>query len=76
VVLNALIGFAQEYRAGKAIEALAQLVSEPARARRDGRWTQAGAEAGAGCRAASPMSSAGAGRLHDDRIPQHGRSLR
>ena len=45
VVLNALIGFAQEYRAGKAIEALAQLVSEPATVRRDGRWTQAGAEA-------------------------------
>ena len=45
VVLNALIGFVQEYRAGKAIQALAQLVSEPARVRRDGRWTQAGAEA-------------------------------
>ncbi len=45
VVLNALIGFAQEYRAGKAIQALAQLVSEPARVRRDGRWTQAGADA-------------------------------
>ncbi len=45
VVLNALIGFAQEYRAGKAIQALAQLVSEPARVRRDGRWTQADAEA-------------------------------
>ena len=44
VVLNALIGFVQEYRAGKAIQALAQLVSEPARVRRDGRWTQAGAE--------------------------------
>lgn len=45
VVLNALIGFVQEYRAGKAIQALAQLVSEPARVRRDGRWTQAGADA-------------------------------
>ena len=45
VVLNALIGFVQEYRAGKAIQALAQLVSEPARVRRDGRWTQADADA-------------------------------
>ena len=44
VVLNALIGFAQEYRAGKAIQALAQLVSEPATVRRDGQWTQAPAE--------------------------------
>ena len=44
VVLNALIGFAQEYRAGKAIQALAQLVSEPATVRRDGRWTQTEAE--------------------------------
>ena len=43
VVLNALIGFVQEYRAGKAIQALAQLVSEPATVRRDGRWTRAGA---------------------------------
>ena len=53
VVLNALIGFVQEYRAGKAIQALAQLVSEPATVRRDGRWTQAGAEAscpGTSCR--------------------------
>ena len=41
VVLNALIGFVQEYRAGRAIQALAQLVSEPARVRRDGRWAQA-----------------------------------
>ena len=45
VVLNALIGFVQEYRAGKAIQALAQLVSEPARVRREGRWTQADADA-------------------------------
>jgi magnesium-transporting ATPase (P-type) len=44
VVLNALIGFAQEYRAGKAIQALAQMVSEPAMVRRDGEWTRAGAE--------------------------------
>jgi len=45
VALNALIGFVQEYRAGRAIQALAQLVSEPARVRRDGRWTQADADA-------------------------------
>lgn len=44
VVLNALIGFVQEYRAGQAIQALAQLVSEPATARRDGSWTQVPAE--------------------------------
>ncbi len=40
VVLNALIGFVQEYRAGRAIQALAQLVSEPATVLRDERWTQ------------------------------------
>lgn len=44
VALNAVIGFIQEYRAGRAIQALAQLVSEPARARRDGTWTQVPAE--------------------------------
>src|SRR5690349_10006081 len=44
VVLNALIGFVQEYRAGRAIQALAQLVAEPATVRRDGRWTNADAE--------------------------------
>ena len=44
VVLNAVIGFVQEYRAGRAIRALARLVSEPARVRRDGRWTNAPAE--------------------------------
>lgn len=44
VVLNALIGFVQEYRAGQAIQALAQLVSEPATVLRDQRWTQMGAE--------------------------------
>jgi magnesium-transporting ATPase (P-type) len=44
VVLNGLIGFVQEYRAGKAIQALALMVSEPATVRRDGRWTRAGAE--------------------------------
>ena len=40
VVLNALIGFAQEYRAGRAIAALAELVAEPARVRRDGTWSR------------------------------------
>jgi len=40
VLGNAAVGFVQEYRAGKAIQALAQLLSEPARTRRDGVWTQ------------------------------------
>ena len=40
VVLNAAIGFIQEYRAGRAIQALALMVSEPAVVRRDGDWTQ------------------------------------
>ena len=40
VILNALIGFAQEYRAGRAIAALAELVAEPARVRRDGAWVE------------------------------------
>ncbi len=40
VILNALIGFAQEYRAGRAIAALAELVAEPARVRRDGGWVE------------------------------------
>ncbi|HEY6891729.1 MAG TPA: HAD-IC family P-type ATPase, partial [Solirubrobacter sp.] len=44
VVLNALIGFAQEYRAGRAIAALADLVAEPARVRRDGAWVEIPAE--------------------------------
>jgi calcium-translocating P-type ATPase len=44
VVLNALIGFAQEYRAGRAIAALAELVAEPARVRRDGAWIEIPAE--------------------------------
>ena len=39
VILNAVIGFAQEYRAGRAIAALAEMVAEPARVRRDGAWT-------------------------------------
>jgi calcium-translocating P-type ATPase len=40
VILNALIGVAQEYRAGRAIAALAELVAEPARVRRDGAWIE------------------------------------
>ncbi len=44
VVLNALIGFGQEYRAGRAIAALAELVAEPARVRRDGTWIEIPAE--------------------------------
>jgi Ca2+-transporting ATPase len=44
VVLNALIGFVQEFRAGRAIQALARLVPTPATVRRDGRWMQASAE--------------------------------
>jgi calcium-translocating P-type ATPase len=40
VVLNALIGFVQELRAGRAIAALAALVSEPATVCRDGGWLQ------------------------------------
>jgi magnesium-transporting ATPase (P-type) len=38
VVVNAAIGFVQEFRAGRAIEALARLVSEAAVVQRDGRW--------------------------------------
>jgi calcium-translocating P-type ATPase len=38
VVLNALIGFGQEFRAGRAISALSELVVESARVRRDGDW--------------------------------------
>jgi magnesium-transporting ATPase (P-type) len=45
VVLNGLIGFVQEYRAGRAIAALAQLVADPATVRRDGRWTTLPADA-------------------------------
>jgi len=44
VVLNALIGFVQEHRAGRAIQALAQLVAEPATVLRDERWTRVDAE--------------------------------
>src|SRR5437868_365709 len=45
VTLNALIGVAQEYWAGRAIAALADLVAEPATVRREGAWTQLPAEA-------------------------------
>jgi len=44
VVINALIGFAQEFRAGRAIAALAEMVAEPARVRRDGTWVEISAE--------------------------------
>jgi calcium-translocating P-type ATPase len=44
VVLNALIGFVQEFRAGRAIAALSELVAEPARVRRDGDWVELPAE--------------------------------
>jgi calcium-translocating P-type ATPase len=44
VVLNALIGFVQEYRAGRAIAALAELVAEPATVRRDDAWMRIPAE--------------------------------
>jgi Ca2+-transporting ATPase len=44
VVLNALIGFAQELRAGQAIAALSRLVADPARVRRDGAWVELPAE--------------------------------
>lgn len=39
VVLNTLIGFAQEYRAGQAIESLTQMVPESATVFRDGKKT-------------------------------------
>ena len=44
VVLNALIGFAQEYRAGKAIEALASMVPASATVVRDGHRLSVSAE--------------------------------
>jgi hypothetical protein len=40
VALNTAIGTVQEYRAGQAIAALGELVAEPARVRRDGRWLE------------------------------------
>jgi calcium-translocating P-type ATPase len=44
VVLNAAIGFLQEYRAGRAIAALAELVAEPATVRRDDAWMRVPAD--------------------------------
>jgi magnesium-transporting ATPase (P-type) len=44
VVLNSAIGFVQELRAGRAIAALAELVTEPAAVHRDGRWLEVPAE--------------------------------
>jgi calcium-translocating P-type ATPase len=43
VVLNTAIGFLQEYRAGRAIAALAALVAEPAVVRRDDGWLRVSA---------------------------------
>jgi calcium-translocating P-type ATPase len=40
VLLNTLIGFVQEYRAGRAIAAISQLVAQQARVRRDGAWVE------------------------------------
>ena len=39
VIINTIIGFIQEYRASRAIEALASLVPQRADARRNGSWT-------------------------------------
>lgn len=44
VVVNSLIGFGQEYRAGRAISSLAEMVTAPALARRGGKWTRLPAE--------------------------------
>ena len=44
VVLNTVIGLAQEFRAGRAIAALSELVTEPARVRREGDWAELPAE--------------------------------
>jgi magnesium-transporting ATPase (P-type) len=44
VVLNTLIGFVHEFRAGRAIAGLSRLVAEPARVRRDGAWVELPAE--------------------------------
>jgi Ca2+-transporting ATPase len=44
VVLNSSIGFIQEFRAGQAISALAEMVASPANALRDGSWTPIASE--------------------------------
>ena len=44
VVLNTLIGFVQEFRAGRAIAALVELVAEPATVQRDGHWVRVSAD--------------------------------
>ncbi len=44
VVVNSLIGFVQEYRAGRAISSLAEMVTAPALALRGGQWTRLPAE--------------------------------
>jgi magnesium-transporting ATPase (P-type) len=84
VVLNAVIGFVQEYRAGRAIQALAQLVSEPATVRRDGRWTQTDAEAlvpgdvvslEAGARVVADLRLLQARGLRADEAPLTGESV-
>lgn len=44
VVLNSAIGFIQEFRAGKAISALAEMVATPANTLRGGEWTKLASE--------------------------------
>ena len=44
VVVNSAIGFIQEFRAGKAISALAEMVATPANTLRSGEWTPIASE--------------------------------
>ncbi|MCW2830966.1 MAG: cation transporter [Aeromicrobium sp.] len=44
VLLNSAIGFIQEFRAGKAISALAEMVAAPANTLRSGEWTRIAAD--------------------------------
>lgn len=44
VVLNTIIGFVQEYRASRAIDALIDMVPDDAAVLRDGRWTSVSSE--------------------------------
>ncbi|MBD8606404.1 HAD-IC family P-type ATPase [Aeromicrobium sp. CFBP 8757] len=44
VVLNSAIGFVQQFRAGRAISALAEMVAAPASTLRDGDWTAVASE--------------------------------